>query len=121
VETCTVETGLLRKAPCGNTAVAKCANCEQPLCTKHAVAQLSATGKKTGVFLCAECNAAQRQIAKTVAAKPLAAAPKPVAPLAKPAAAPPKPPAAPSKPAAAPSQPPAENSDGSIEFTPGKK
>ena len=115
MDTCTVETGLLRKAPCGNNAVAKCGNCEQPLCTKHAVAQLSAAGKKTGAFLCPECNAAQKQFEKTAAqapAKPAATAAKPAAP--KPAAAPAKPPAQPAKPAE-------ENSDGSIDFTPGKK
>lgn len=111
MDTCTVETGLLRKAPCGSTAVAKCGNCEQPLCTKHAVPQLSATGKKTGAFLCPECNAAQKQFEKTAAqapARPAAAA--------KPAAAPVKPP-----PAAAAPKPAEENSDGSIDFTPGKK
>ena len=32
METCTVETGLLRKKPCGQPAVVKCANCERPLC-----------------------------------------------------------------------------------------
>ena len=84
METCTVETGLLRKAPCGGNAVAKCANCEQSLCTKHALAQLNAAGKKTGTFLCPQCNAAQRDIAKieakaAAAPKPLAAAPKPAA------------------------------------------
>ena len=84
METCTVETGLLRKAPCGGNAVAKCANCEQSLCTKHALAQLNAAGKKTGTFLCPPCNAAQRDIAKSEAKagsapKPLAAAPKPAA------------------------------------------
>ena len=123
METCTVETGLLRKAPCGGNAVAKCANCEQPLCTKHAVAQLNPAGKKSGTFLCPECHAAQKEFEKTEAKAP-AAAPRA-------AAAPPKPaPAASSQaakasPAAAP-KPPAEkplqeNSDGSIEFTPPKK
>ena len=91
METCTVETGLLRKAPCGGNAVAKCANCEQPLCTKHAVAQLNAAGKKTGTFLCPPCNAAQRDIAKTEAK---------AAGAVKPAALPPKPAAVPPKPAA---------------------
>jgi hypothetical protein len=129
VETCTVETGLLRKTACGNTAVAKCANCEQPLCSKHAVAQLSATGKKTGTFLCGECHAAQRHIAKVEAkataapAAPKPAAPKPAAPA---AAAPARPPAggAPKAPATTPAaaaKPLEENSDGSIDFTPTKK
>ena len=121
METCTVETGLLRKAPCGGNAVAKCANCEQPLCTKHALAQLNAAGKKTGTFLCPECNAAQRDIAKieakaAAAPKPLAAAPKPAA---KPAA--PSPGAAAAKPPAEKPKPLQENSDGSIDFTPSKK
>jgi hypothetical protein len=129
VDTCTVETGLLRKAPCGANAVAKCANCEQPLCTKHAVPQLNAAGKKTGTFLCPPCHAAQRDIAKSEAktggtAKPAAMPPKP-ATAAKPAAA-----AAPAaaKPGAPAAKPPAEkpkpleeNTDGSIDFTPSKK
>ncbi len=132
METCTVETGLLRKAPCGGNAVAKCANCEQSLCTKHAVAQLNAAGKKTGTYLCPQCHAAQRDIAKSAAKaadapKAVAAPPKPAAPAAAPAAKPPA--AAPAaKPAAAASKPPAEkpkpleeNSDGSIDFTPSKK
>jgi hypothetical protein len=114
VETCTVETGLLRKTACGHTAVTKCANCEQPLCTKHAIAQLNA-GRKTGKFLCADCNAADRLFQET--------APLPAAAPAKPAAAPLKPPPAPAaaKPAAEAPKPAEENSDGSIDFTPGKK
>ncbi len=131
METCTVETGLLRKAPCGGNAVAKCLNCEQSLCTKHAVAQLSATGKKTGTYLCPQCHAAQRDIAKTEAKasgapKAVAAPPKPAAPAA-PAAVKPAAPAA-AKPAAGAPKPPAEkpkpleeNTDGSIDFTPSKK
>ena len=65
---CTVETGLLRKKPCGNAAVAKCASCEQPLCVQHASAQLNSLGKKTGTFLCPECAEAHRQHEKAVAA-----------------------------------------------------
>ena len=113
MEACTVETGLLRKVACGHTAVAKCANCEQPLCTKHAIPQLSATGKKSGAFMCGECHAAQRAIEKTEAK---AATPRPAAPAAKPAAAAPAP-----KPAAEQPKPAEERSDGSIDFTPGKK
>ena len=119
METCTVETGLLRKTACGNTAVTKCANCEQPLCTKHAIAQLNA-GRKTGKFLCGDCNAADRLYQETA---PVPAAPaKPAAPV-KPAAAPakPGPAAAAAKPAAEAPKPAEENSDGSIDFTPGKK
>ena len=145
MEACTVETGLLRKTPCGQTSVAKCANCEQPLCSKHAIPQLSAAGKKTGTFMCAECAKAHRQHDK------LAAAPR-GAPPARPAASPapkpaPKPAskplphedrehsgeiaftsgtkaAAPQKPAAAPiprkPEPPREDS-GMIEYSPAKK
>ena len=114
METCTVETGLLRKTPCGQTGVAKCANCERALCSKHAIAQLSASGHKTGAFLCADCNAAQKLYEKTEAARASHAALKP--PPEKPRAAlPPKPPA--DAPAAA-GKPAQENSDGSIDFTP---
>jgi hypothetical protein len=118
VETCSVETGLLRKKPCGQPSITRCANCEQPLCAKHAIAQLGASGRKTGKFLCADCNAAQRQYEETAAPAP---APAVLAkPADKPQAAPPKPAAAaaPAKPAA---KPDAENSDGSIDFTPSKK
>ena len=144
MEPCTVETGLLRKAPCGQTSVAKCANCEQPLCSKHAIPQLSAAGKKTGAFMCADCDKARREHEK------LAAMARPAAPAAKPAAAAkpaPKPAgkplphedrehsgeiaftsatkaAAPQKPAAAPiptkPEPPREDS-GMIEYSPAKK
>ena len=61
MDTCTVETGLLRKKPCGHAAITKCANCETPLCAQHAVAQMSAAQKKTGTFMCKECDAAQKQ------------------------------------------------------------
>jgi hypothetical protein len=106
MDTCTIETGLLRKHPCGEKAVTKCANCEQALCAKHTVATMSA-GKKT--MLCPECAKAWKQQEKTMgtvpstpatapAAKkpaeaPKAAAPKPAAP--KPAPSAPKPAAAP--------------------------
>lgn len=126
METCTVETGLLRKKPCGQTSITRCANCEQPLCGKHAIAQLGASGRKTGKFLCADCNAAQRQYEETAAPAPAPAAP--AKPADKPQAAPPKPAAAPAKPAAAAAapakpaaKPDAEDSDGSIDFTPSKK
>jgi hypothetical protein len=64
METCTVETGLLSKKPCGHAAITKCANCETPLCAQHAVPQLSAMQKKTGAFMCKECDAAQKQYVK---------------------------------------------------------
>jgi hypothetical protein len=68
METCTVEAGLLRKKPCGQTAVTKCATCEQPLCAQHAVPQLSAAGKRTGTFYCQECAAAAKAHDKSMAA-----------------------------------------------------
>src|SRR5204862_7740286 len=42
MEACTAQTGLLRKKPCGEKAVTKCGNCEQPLCGKPAVRDMSA-------------------------------------------------------------------------------
>ncbi len=127
MDTCTIETGLLKKKPCGQNAVTKCANCEQPLCAKHAVSQMSG-GKKT--MLCAECAKAWKQQEKTmgavpstpVAAKP-AEAPKAAAP--KPAPAAPKPAPAPAPAAAA--KPAAKKPElsidetGPLEFTPSKK
>ena len=79
MDTCIVETGLLRKKPCGHASVTKCANCEVPLCAQHAVAQLTAAGKRSGAFLCPECDAAQRAHAKSMAAiaKSAAASPPP--------------------------------------------
>lgn len=63
-EPCTVETGLLRKKPCGHASIAKCATCERPLCMQHAVPQLSAAQKKTGASMCKECDDARRQYEK---------------------------------------------------------
>ena len=128
METCTVESGLLRKKPCGQPAVAKCANCEQPLCSKHAVPRTSA-GKK--MLLCPECARAWKQSEKTLGelpATPASALPptenKPAAtpaavkpaPKPQPAAAPKAAPAASKK----PEPPPVENS-GPLEFTPEPK
>lgn len=118
METCTEEVGLLKKKPCGEAAVTHCANCEQPLCSKHAVPALSAGGSKTGKFMCKECHVAAKEHDKAVAA----VAKKPSAPAAAPGA--PKPPAAaanpqPGKPAAPAPKP--ENSLGAIDFTPGDK
>src|SRR3954463_9507668 len=96
-DTCTVEVGLLKKHPCGVAAVTKCANCEQPLCAKHAAPKISA-GKK--VFLCPECAKAWKQIGDLpepapapapVDRTPAAAAPKPAPVAAKPAPAQKKP------------------------------
>jgi hypothetical protein len=112
MDTCTVETGLLRKKPCGHPAVTHCANCEQALCAQHAVAELTETGKKSGKFLCKECEAARRDIAKS--------APPPPPPVKKPVE-PAK--GAPAKDAQAKEPPaeskPASSDDGGIDFTPG--
>jgi hypothetical protein len=112
MDTCTVETGLLKKKPCGNPSVTHCANCEQPLCSKHAVAQLKENGLKSGKFMCKDCDTARAEMAA------LAPAPQPV-----------KKPGEPAKPAAATAGPaanaaPAEHKPaddgGAIEFTPSK-
>ena len=120
METCTVETGLLKKKPCGHNMVTRCANCEQPLCKDHAIPQKTDAGKNSGKFMCKECTAAHKEIAKNpppaVAKKP-AEAPKPAQ--AAPAAA-----AVAAKPAAAPAATAAANKmdeSGPIEFTPTKK
>lgn len=131
-----VEVGLLKKHPCGEKSVAKCANCEMALCVKHAVGRMSG-GKK--IFLCQECARAWKESEKlgelpsAPAGAPGAAkaAEKPPAPAAAPkAAVPPKP--AP-KPAAVPQKPapiakkeePKEekkpDDDAPLEFTPSKK
>src|SRR5690349_23787570 len=96
METCVVETGLFKKKACGQNAITKCANCEIPLCAQHAVAQL-VNGKKTGKFMCKECDAAQKEHDKNLAAAPKVAAAKQAA-AAKPAA--PGAPAGGAKPAA---------------------
>jgi hypothetical protein len=112
MDTCTVETGLLKKKPCGHAAVTRCVNCEQALCSQHAVAQHTEAGAKSGKFMCKECNAARREFAKT--APP--AAKKPVeAATAKPAA-----PAKPVEPVKAAPAAPKPADDGAIEFTPSK-
>jgi hypothetical protein len=134
MDTCAVEVGLLKKHPCGAASVAKCANCEMALCTKHAVAQLSAMKQRTGKFMCAECDKAQREAEKGMAAAPKHVTPKPAAaPAAKPAAPVAKVAPAAAKPAAAapaaakPAAAPAKEEKfkleqtGPIEFTPTKK
>jgi hypothetical protein len=146
LDPCTVETGLLRKKPCGHASVARCANCEQAICAQHAVPQLTAEKKKSGTFLCPECTAAAKEHDKSVAAAAKHDEEKKKAEIARAAVAaaaagpkitprkpgePPKPPApaaagAPAK--AAPAAPPAakpapkpEDDSGTIEFTPTKK
>jgi len=136
MDTCAVEVGLLRKHPCAQNAVAKCANCEMALCTKHAIPQMNANNQRTGTFMCEECNKAQKAADKGMAAAPKHVAPKPAAapaakhaapPPPKPAAPqPPKPPAPAAKPAVAPTQPAGKQEfkleeTGPIEFTPEKK
>src|SRR5689334_8692502 len=86
MDTCAAEVGLLKKHPCGQHAVAHCANCEMALCTKHAVAQLNANKQRTGKFMCAECDKANKAADKGMAAAPHHAPPKPATPAAKPAA-----------------------------------
>jgi cell division septation protein DedD len=135
MDTCAVETGLLKKKPCGHPAVAKCANCEMPLCSSHGVPVLSATKQKTGKMMCSECDKAAKASDKAAAAANYGRPPPPIkkpAPGAAPAAAAPKPPqpaAAPkpapalaAKPAAAPAPAPAKDDiDAPLEFTPSKK
>jgi hypothetical protein len=75
METCTVETGLLKKKPCGHNAVTHCTNCEQPLCKQHVVAQ-----KTAGKFMCKECDAARRDFEKNTPPAPVKGAPPPAAP-----------------------------------------
>ena len=68
MDLCIVETGLLRKKPCGKPAVTHCLNCEAALCVDHAVPETSAAGKRTGKFLCQECKAALKDHEKRLAA-----------------------------------------------------
>ena len=125
MNTCTIETGLLRKKPCGHAAVATCLNCEQPLCTEHAVARLSEAGQRTGKFMCKECTVAAKEHAKSMAGVARSQEAKKLAVLEKTArVAAAAPPAPPKKPAAAPQAPaqaaPAEQpkESGALEFTP---
>jgi len=108
METCTVETGLLKKKPCGNNAVTHCATCEQPLCKQHVVAQ-----KTAGKFMCKECDAARRAFEKNTPPAPAKtpAAPAPGTNVAAKTAAP--------KEAAKPAAAEAKVDDGgALEFTP---
>jgi hypothetical protein len=114
MDTCTVEIGLLKKKPCGHAAVTHCLNCEQALCAQHAVPELSEAGKKTGKFVCKECKAALREIAKN---QPPTALKRPVEP-AKAAPAPAKAAPAPAKEGAAAPKP---TDSGGIDYTPTKK
>jgi len=123
METCTVETGLLKKKPCGHASVTHCANCEQPLCKQHAAAQPREPGKPAK-FMCKECDAARKAFEKNVP-QSLPEPKKPAEESAKPAAAPgaPAATAAPAKPApqAAPVEAKVVDDGGALEFTPSKK
>ncbi len=122
MDTCTFESGLLRKKPCGQPSVTRCLNCEQPLCSKHAVAQMTA-GRKTGKFMCKDCDAARIEYEKTTPA----AAPAPAekkAPAEKAAAPGAKPAPAAAKPAEKKEEKKEEkkpDDDAPLEFTPTKK
>jgi hypothetical protein len=120
METCTIETGLLRKKPCGAPGVARCATCEQPLCSQHAIAQVTSMGKRTGKFTCKECEAAAKEQQKGLAEAAKRAEAKKKEEIHKAAMAPmqeKKKPAAPA-PAEAPKDKPDDS--GPIEFTPSK-
>jgi hypothetical protein len=135
-ETCGIEAGLFKKKPCGQTAVAHCLNCEMPLCTQHAVAQVNDLGKRTGKFICKDCTAALKDQEKALAAvaksqqekKKMETAKAAMEAINNPAAA--KKPAAPAHAAAAPASgtaaktpeaPKKDDDDGALEFTPTKK
>lgn len=130
MDTCTIETGLLRKKPCGHAAVAHCLNCEQPLCVEHAIAQHSESGQKTGKFMCKDCTAAAKDYAKGMAAVARTQQEKKLAAIDKATREQMTAPPAPKKPAAAAPHAPAEpepaekpKESGALEFTPkdGKK
>jgi hypothetical protein len=113
---------MLSKKPCGQPAPTRCANCEMALCSKHAIPQLAA-GKKTGKFMCKECDAAKKEIDKAEAKKQQQAGSAPAAAAPRPAAAPAAKPAAPgAAPKEAPKPPEKKEEDsGGIDFTPSKK
>jgi cell division septation protein DedD len=129
MDICQVETGLLKKKPCGQPGVTHCLNCEQALCSKHAVPLLNEGGHKTGKFMCKECFAAQKEAAKMLPTTPsavkkpdapAAAAPKPAAPK-PPAAAPVAAKTATATPAKPEPKKPDMDDSGPLEFTPTKK
>ena len=126
METCIVETGLLRKKPCGHAAITKCANCEAPLCAQHAIAQMSTAGKKTGAFMCKDCDDARREFDKNQASVAKQQKEKQTAEMMKSMANPPPPKPKPAAPAAAPAKgaPPAAASEpipDTIEYKPEPK
>jgi hypothetical protein len=123
METCTVESGLLKKKACGQPAAGKCANCEQPLCSKHQVPQTSG-GRKTGGFLCPECARAWRESERRLGELPATPAsalpPQQEKPAAERPATPP-PVARPAPAAQKQPQPPPIEESGPLEFTPEPK
>ena len=125
MDTCSIETGLLRKKPCGHAAVARCVNCEQPLCSQHAIPQMTEAGKRSGKFICQQCVAAAKDHDKSVAAAGRAQQEKKLAAMHKAAVeaanAPPPAPKKPAAPAPAPAAGAAElpkPEDKPIDFTP---
>ena len=126
MDTCSVETGLLRKKPCGHPAVTHCANCEQPLCKDHSVPQLTESGQRSGKFICHECVAALKASAKSMAAAARVQQGKKEAEIYKAtleaAKAPPPPPKKPAAPAAGHEAPAAKpEAPSTLEFTPSQK
>lgn len=107
MDTCIVESGFLKKKVCGKAAVTRCLNCEGALCAEHAVPEMSASGARTGKFLCEECKAALKDMEKR-----LAKVEKPTG--AKPAARPAAPAAAEKKPEPAPA--PEKKDSGGLDF-----
>jgi hypothetical protein len=86
MDTCIVESGFLKKKVCGKAAVTHCLNCEGALCAEHALPEMSASGARTGKFLCQECKAALKDHEKRLAKVEKPAAAKPAAPPLAPAA-----------------------------------
>ena len=56
---CATLTGRIRSKTCGRAAVAKCGNCEQPVCITHAVREKAV--RKAGGFVCPECVRAWKE------------------------------------------------------------
>jgi hypothetical protein len=113
MDTCIVESGLFKKKICGRPAVTHCLNCEGALCAEHAVAEVTATGKRSGKFVCHECKLALKENEKNLAAVQRKAPEKKDPATAK-AVAPP-----PAKAPTAPPVPPAgQAASGGLEFTP---
>jgi hypothetical protein len=97
MDTCIVESGFLKKKVCGKPAVTRCLNCEGALCAEHALPEMSASGARTGKFLCEECKAALKDHEKRLASVEKKPAAKPAAPAAAPKQPDAPPPATPEK------------------------